>query len=374
MSASRTYLDHNASAPLRPEAREAMLLALDIAGNPSSVHAEGRQARAIVERAREEVARLVGARAEDVVFTSGGTEACNMALSAGWDTVALAPIEHAAVTAPARRSGAVLLPLEVGSDGVVASPEPDALRAAIGRKLLVLQRANNETGVLQSVAEIAALARAHAYSIFSDVTQAAGKVAIDISALGADMIALSAHKLGGPKGIGALVLRHGYELPAGIVGGGQERGRRAGTENVAGIAGFGAAARAAMHDLTKSSGIARLRDRLVSGVRQLTPGAVVIGGTVDRLPGTACIAWPEAKAETLVIALDLEGIAISAGAACSSGKVGRSAALEAMRLPVAIRDGAIRVSLGWSSRDEDVERFLAAWARVTARLETRRVA
>ena len=372
MSMQRTYLDHNASSPLRPEAREAILAALEATGNPSSVHAEGRRARAIVEAAREAVAALVSARPEDVVFTSGGTEACHAVIAAGWDTIALAPVEHAAVTAPTQRSGAMIVTLDVSSDGIVDLAGLDRLGQATGRTLLALQLANNETGVLQP--EVDAAARAAGSMMFSDVTQAAGKIPVDLTRLGADALALSAHKLGGPKGVGALVLRTGFALGVEMQRGGQERGRRAGTENVAGIAGFGAAARAALRDLADRDRIAALRDRLASAVRALTPEVVVIGEAAPRLPNTVSLSWPRAKSETLVMALDLEGVAVSAGAACASGKVGSSTTLEAMGLSAAIRDSAIRVSLGWSTTPEDIDRFLAAWARVSERLEQRRAA
>jgi cysteine desulfurase len=371
MSDPRTYLDHNASSTLRPEARAAMLAALEAIGNPSSIHAEGRHLRGLIEAARDDVAALVGARPDDVVFTSGGTEACNLVIGAGWDTIALAPVEHVAVTAPARRSGATIVALEVSSAGIIGAT---GLEAMTGRSLLAVQLANNETGVVQPVADIAAAARTKGCAVFSDITQAAGKLPVDLATLGADVVALSAHKLGGPKGVGALALRRGFDLAVSIAGGGQERGRRAGTENVAGIAGFGAAARCARRDLTTMPRTATLRDQLASGLRALTPDIAVIGETAPRLANTLSVAWPGAKAETLVMALDLEGVAVSAGAACSSGKVGHSAVLEAMRLPVAIRDSAIRVSLGWSTTSGDIDRFLAAWARVSDRFAQRRVA
>lgn len=374
MSAPRTYLDHNASSALRPEARAAMLAAFETSGNPSSVHAEGRAARAIIEEAREDVARLAGARAADVIFTSGGTEAVNTVIRSGFDAIAFAGIEHDCVRQAALATGARIVELPVDADGLIEGEAIDRLDAATGRMLVCLQYANNETGVIQPVAELAARAMAKGAHVLVDAVQAAGKIEIEIRALSADAVILSAHKLGGPKGAGAIVTSGAWTPSPLIRGGGQERGRRAGTENVAAIAGFGAAARTALRDLGDMKRIAGLRDRLVDGTRDLTPSALLIAEHAPRLANTALIAWPDAKAETLVMALDLEGIAISAGAACSSGKVGKSATLVAMGLAPAIRDSAIRVSLGWSTTDEDIERFLAAWAAVTARMEKRRVA
>jgi len=380
MSATRTYLDWNASAPLREEARSAVLAALDVIGNPSSPHTEGRRARAIVEDAREEVAALVGAEPADVVFTSGGTEANNAVLARGWSAIGLAGIEHDSVRAPARGSGARLIELPVDADGVI---DAAAAGAALGagtddlrgpRALVTLQMANNETGVVQPVAEAAAVARARGLAVHTDAVQAAGRVAVDFRALGVDFLSLSAHKLGGPKGAGALVIRAGAALPALLTGGGQERRRRAGTENVPAIAGFGAAARAAARDVAGMQRLRALRDRLEAQVRAITPQAQVIAAGAARLPNTASIALPGASAETLVIALDLAGVAVSAGAACSSGKVGASHVLEAMSVEPALARAAIRVSLGWGSGDADVAAFLEAWSRVAARRPQRAVA
>lgn len=366
MTEQRTYLDHNATAPLRPEARSAMLAALDVAGNPSSVHAEGRQARSIVENAREQVARLVGARPSQVVFTSGATEANAWLLRAGWDVVFASGIEHDSVLASIRAANARLVDLPVGRDGVVAAGAiSEALDgAADGRRLVTLQLANNETGAIQPVAEAAELAHAHDVLFHCDAVQGAGKIAIDFTALGADSMSLSAHKIGGPKGIGALVLRDGFEPTPLIAGGGQERRRRAGTENVAGIAGFGAAAEAALRDLADMPRLAGLRDRLEREALAMVPQAVVVAQNTPRLANTTCIAAPGMSAETMVIKLDLAGVAVSAGAACSSGKVGSSAVLAAMGLSEHIARSAIRVSLGWSSADRDVDTFLAAWTAI----------
>ena len=373
MSAERTYLDWNATAPLRPEARAAFVAALDVVGNPSSPHAEGRRARAIVEDAREQVAALVGATPAEVVFTSGGTEANNAVIAAGWDTIFLSAIEHDSVLAPARAGKARVVEMPVGRDGLVPM-DAQCNVAAGSRALLSLQMANNETGVLQPVAEMAAVAKAQGLFVHTDAVQAAGRIRVDLRALGVDCLTVSAHKIGGPKGIGALVIHESADLPAFIAGGGQERRRRAGTENVAAIAGFGAAAEAAQRDLARMSRVAALRDRLENEVRAITPAVVVIGADAERLPNTTNIGLAGTSAETLVIALDLAGVAISAGAACSSGKVGASHVLEAMGLDKTIARAAIRVSLGWNSTDRDVAAFIEAWSHVAARRRERAVA
>ncbi len=371
MTAGRTYLDCNASAPLRAESRAAMLGALDALGNPSSVHAEGRAVRGIVEGAREQVARLVNARPSEVVFTSGATEANNWVMAGGWRTIFLSGIEHDSVLAPARRSGASLVDLAASASGVVdvqAAAEKLAQAArGTGRVLLSLMLANNETGVIQPVAEAAVLAREHGAAFHVDAVQAPGRVAVDFPALGIDVLVLSAHKLGGPRGVGALVIRDGFDLPPFVAGGGQERRRRGGTENVAGIAGFGAAAAVIAREQDAAMQMSRLRAMLEDGVMQTTPAAVIVGKTAARIANTSCVALPGKAAETLVIKLDLEGIAVSAGAACSSGKVASSHVLEAMGLPSEITRSAIRVSLGPQTQEKDVAAFLAAWDKVAGR-------
>ena len=368
MTKKRTYLDCNASVPLRREARAAMLTVLDVAGNPSSVHAEGRHARAVVEAAREQVALLVNANPSEVIFTSGATEANNWVLAAGWNAIAVAGIEHDSVAAPVSASGAERIELSVATNGVA---ELDGLSEALAasaeaskRTLLTLMMANNETGVIQPVAEAAALAREHGVMVHTDAVQAPGRIPVDFAALGLDALSLSSHKLGGPRGVGALVVRDGVELPALIKGGGQERRRRGGTENISGIAGFGAAAEAVANEQDAAQHMAKLRDRLEDGVRRATPAAVIIGKDAPRLANTAYIAVPGKLAETLVIKLDLEGIAVSAGAACSSGKVGSSHVLEAMKLGPEMTRSAIRVSLGPQTQDEDIAAFLAVWENI----------
>ena len=373
MSVSRAYLDWNASAPLRAEARAAVLAALDLVGNPSSPHGEGRRVRAIVEDAREQVAALVGARPAEVVFTSGATESNNAVVAGGWQAILLAGIEHDSVVAPVRhlaRGGRRVVDLAVDGNGRIRVEDvANGARAAaaIGPALLSLQLANNETGVVQPVAAAAEAARAQGLAVHTDAVQCAGRTTVDFKALGVDYLSLSAHKIGGPKGVGALVVREGAALPPFIAGGGQERRRRAGTENVPAIAGFGAAAGAAARDVGAMHRVRVLRDRIEAEVTAVTPSALVIAAEADRLPNTTCVALPGASAETLVVALDLAGVAVSAGAACSSGKVGASHVLEAMGLEPALARAAIRASLGWGSTERDVAAFADAWARVTAR-------
>ncbi len=364
MTVARTYLDYNASAPLRSEARDAVVAALDVFGNASSVHAEGRRARALIDEARESVAELVNADPVEVVFTSGATEANTWALTAPWERIAVAGIEHDSIRAPAAQvaaeRGAETIALPVTSDGT-ADYQSVGLEAGT---LLVLQRANNETGVLQDVEAAGRWATENGVRIHCDAVQAPGRLPINFRTLGATTLSLSAHKIGGPKGIGALVISGNAPLPPLLTGGGQEVRRRAGTENVAAIAGFGAAARAALRDLADAPRVAALRDRLEAEVLSATPEAVVLGANTARLPNTSSIALPGHSAETLVIKFDLAGIAISAGAACSSGKVGQSHVLTAMGLSPDIARGAIRVSLGADTTEQDIAAFVAAWKRI----------
>ena len=376
MASERTYLDYNASAPLLPEARAAMVAALDLVGNPSSVHAEGRRLRGMIEVAREAIADLVGAKVSEIVFTSGATEANVSVLARSYDRAFRAGIEHDSVLAPIRASGAEVVELPVDADGVI---DVAAARAAIEtvaglmpRSVLALQLANNESGVIQPVAEIASMARAAGIHVHCDAVQACGRIDVDVAALGVDTLAVSAHKLGGPRGIGALVVRDGFELPALITGGGQERRRRAGTEDVAAIVGFGVAAAVAQtRGLTEMARIAALRDRLEAEIQAITPDAVVLGGSAHRLANTSAIAVPGRPAEITLIKLDLAGIAVSSGSACSSGKVGRSHVLAAMGIEPDLARGMIRISLGPATTGADVDRFIAAWRRIH---DTQRVA
>jgi len=368
MTLSRIYLDNNASAPLRASARAAMLAAFEATGNPSSVHTEGRRVRAIIDEAREAVAALVGAEPSEVVFTSGAAEANNTVMAAGWSAICVAEIEHDSVLAPARASGARLIALPVTPDGVVDLAEAlPALQQAVEdgeRTLLSVMIASNETGVVQPLPEAAALAAELGVSLHVDAVQGPGRLPVDFALLGADTLTISAHKLGGPRGVGALIVRDGVNVPALIQGGGQERRRRAGTENVAGIAGFGAAAKEVAHELGALARMAELRARLEANVMATTPAAVIVGQEAARIPNTACIALPGKSAETLVIRMDLEGIAISAGAACSSGKVGANRVLEAMGLGPEIARSAVRISLGPQTTEEDIAAFVAAWGKI----------
>lgn len=363
----RTYLDYNATAPLRPEAKVAMIAALDVVGNSSSVHAEGRRARAVVEGARESVARLIGAKPSEIVFTSGATEANNWVIAQPWASILTSGVEHDSVLAPVRSAHGEIIMLPVDRNGVVNVKDvtEQVLPRGFARpSLLALQLANNETGVVQPVAEMAGLARSHGLSVHTDAVQAAGRMAIDFAALGVDTLALSAHKLGGPKGIGALVIRDHIDLVPLLRGGGQERRRRAGTENVAAIAGFGAAAEAALRDLQAAPAIRALRDEFEADVKRINPDVVIISEGAARLGNTTALALPGKLAETLVIRLDLAGIAVSAGSACSSGKVGASHVLEAMGLGHDIAAGTIRISLGPATTKDDIAAFLAAWTTI----------
>lgn len=358
------YLDYNASAPLRPEAFAAVQAASALAGNPSSVHRFGRLARRALEDAREQVAAMVGARPEQVVFTGGGTEANNLAvLGAGRDRILASAIEHDSVLSAGKAEA-----VPVGSDGRIDLAALAAKLAADSRPALVaVMLANNETGVIQPVAEAARIAHDHGALLLCDAVQAAGRLPIDMAALGADFLTLSAHKLGGPKGAGATVLGSDLPLSARQLGGGQERGRRAGTENLSGIAGFGAVAALASEAIADQPRLAALRDRLEAGIRRLAGDVVVAGALAPRLANTSTVVLPGVPAERQVIGLDLAGVAVSAGAACSSGKLRASPVLAAMGYSPALAGCAIRVSLGWQSVDQDVDRFLEAWGDLALR-------
>ena len=362
---TETYLDWNATTPLRPEAAAAMSEVLARCGKPSSVHRWGRAARQAIEQARFTVAALLDTPAEGVVFVSGGTEANHLALlGSGRDRVLVSAVEHDSVLRAAPEAERI----SVDCDGVVVLDTLDRLVAADPRPALVsVMLANNETGVVQPVAAIGAIARTHGALFHCDAVQAAGKITLDARTIGADFVTLSAHKLGGPPGIGALVVTGELELTPLLHGGGQERGRRAGTENLVGIAGFAAAAVAATEEIAVYDRVRALRDALESGLAAIAPDAVVLGAAAPRLPNTAAIAMPGVAAETQVIALDLDGVMVSAGAACSSGKVGPSHVLEAMGVGPDLVGSTIRVSLGWDSSEADVAHFLRAWTRLYRR-------
>ena len=369
----RVYLDWNATTPLRPEARQAMAAAWDMAGNPSSVHAEGRQARRLVEDARTTVATAISARPQDVVFASGGTEANAMALTpglrraAGWPVQRLlvSAIEHTSVLSGGRFPADAIAAIKVSGVGLVDLGHLRTLLADGPPALVSVMLANNETGAIQPVAEVADIVHEAGGLLHVDAIQAFGKIPFDIKSIQADLVTLSAHKIGGPKGVGALVLAEDVQgLEPLLRGGGQELGRRAGTENVAGIAAFGAAVRAAMAalegDAARSQG---LRNRLEKGLRQ-TPGMIVFSEGTPRLPNTTLFTVDGLKAETAVIGFDLGGIAVSSGSACSSGKVQPSHVLAAMGVGRELAQGAVRLSLGWSTTEADIDLALQAWRKL----------
>jgi cysteine desulfurase len=382
--AQRAYLDWNATAPLRPEARAAMLGACDLVGNASSIHREGRAARQAVEVARRSVAELIGADPRNVVFTSGGTEANALALTpaievdgdrAPRDRLLMSAIEHPSVRAGGEFAPDRIEEVPVGEDGRVDLTALErrltVLAGQGARPLVSLMLANNETGVIQPVAAAAELVHRAGGLLHVDAVQGAGKIPFNINDLGADLVTLSAHKLGGPKGVGALIKRdEALHLPHPLIrGGGQERGARAGTENVPGIAGFGAAAEAARSTAAEEAArVTALRDRIEAGVLAVSSSTVIFGRAAQRLPNTTLFAMPGMKAETALIALDLDGVAVSAGSACSSGKVAASHVLEAMGIAPELARGAIRVSVGFSTSDEEVDCFLAAWKKLVSTL------
>jgi cysteine desulfurase len=363
-----TYLDWNATAPPREEARAAVSRALLLCGNPSSLHRRGRASRRALEEARGSLAALVGASPGSVTFTSGGTEANHLALlGAGRERVLVSAVEHPSVL------GAVPGAERVAVDrlGLVRLDALEDLLRADGRPALVsVMLANNETGVIEPAAEVAAIARRYGALFHCDAVQAAGRIALDFAALGADFLSLSAHKIGGPAGVGALVIAEGREVGPLLRGGGQERRRRAGTENLPGIAGFGAAAAAA--EIGAYERVRSLREELERELAGRAPDCLVLGAGAPRLPNTVAVAMPGVAAETQVIALDLEGVMVSAGAACSSGKIERSHVLEAMGLPPEISGSTIRVSLGWSTSEGDIDHFLDAWTALYRRRRARR--
>ena len=381
MAASqRVYMDWNATAPLLDEARTALVAGLDLM-NPSSVHGEGRAARAALEKARRQVAGLVGASPANVVFTSGATEAANLVLTPefrmGRRAVSIghlyvSAIEHPAVREGGRFAAGSVAEVPVTSNGVL---DLEALRMALdahdddmGLPMVAVMAVNNETGTIQPLQAVAERVRAKGGLLVVDAVQAAGRIALDMEAIGADFLIISSHKIGGPKGVGALIARGETLMPTPLVrGGGQEKGHRSGTENLPAILGFGAAAEASSQNLAeRNARIASLRDRLEAGMRQVFPDVVIHGADAPRVANTCFFSLPGLKSETGQIAFDLEGIALSAGSACSSGKVGESHVLAAMGCDPKL--GALRLSLGVSTADQDIERVLAAFAKVAGRL------
>jgi len=371
----RVYLDWNATTPLRPEARSAMAAAFDVSGNPSSVHSEGRAARKLVEDARSAVAAAVGADQRNVVFTSGGTEANALVLTPGLrrgraepvQRLIVSAIEHPSVLAGGRFAADAIKSAPVLSSGLI---DLDALAGLLEDKppaLVSVMLANNETGAIQPVREVAELVHAAGGVLHVDAVQAFARMLINIKLIGVDILTVSAHKIGGPKGVGAMIVGETLSgLEALIRGGGQEQGRRAGTENVPGIAGFGAAVSAAMASMDADAArMKRLQARLEKGLRS-HPGTVVFSDSVRRLPNTTLMSAPGLKAETAVIGFDLEGIAVSSGSACSSGKVQPSHVLQAMNADPALLSGAIRLSLGWDTTEADIDRCLEAWIKLSS--------
>ena len=374
MIRERIYLDWNATTPLRPEARAAMTAALDVIGNPSSIHQEGRVARNLVEVARAAVANVVGTDARNVIFTSGGTEANALALTPGlWrgdsppvQRLIVSAIEHASVLSGGQFTPDAIEIAPVTTAGLVDLDRLASMLTKGAPALVSVMLANNETGAIQPIAWIAKIVHAASGFLHVDAIQAFGRIPLGVAELKADGVTVSAHKLGGPKGIGALVLADGvHGLAAAIRGGGQEQGRRAGTENVVGIAGFGAAAAAAMQTMDgDAERMERLRLRLEAGLKARAD-VVVFAETAPRLPNTTLFAVPGMKAETAVIAFDLEGVALSSGSACSSGKVQPSHVLAAMGMSRALADGALRLSTGWQTTEADIDGCLEAWRKLS---------
>ncbi len=374
MKRPRAYFDWNATTPLRPEAKAAMAAAWDVCGNPSSIHTEGRAARRLVEMARTAVAEAIGADQRSVIFTSGGTEANALALTPGirvhqgvpLGRLIVSAIEHASVLAGGRFRADTIETIAVTTDGAVNVDHLKTLLSTGSPALVSVMLANNETGAIQPVADIAEIVHAAGGLLHVDAIQAFGKIPFLINGLKADLLSLSAHKIGGPKGVGALVLKDGMIIPDVLIrGGGQEQNRRAGTENVPGIVGFGAAvvAAAATHQ-RESVRQGQLRDRLEEGLVAACPGATIFSRNIQRLPNTTLFSAPGLRAETAVIGFDLDGIAVSSGSACSSGKVTLSHVLAAMGVPARLAEGAIRLSIGWDTTESEIEDVLKAWRKL----------
>jgi cysteine desulfurase len=367
MTKTPVYCDYNAGAPIRAEAAVAMSRALAAGGNPSSVHAFGRRARAMIEDAREKLAAALGAHAGNVVFTSGATEALHLALAgAGAASIIVSAVEHDAVFEHATRALGVDRIAPVGADGLVSLAALEGLLSGAPKPALVaVQLANNETGVIQPIARVAALCREHGALLLVDAAQAFGRIAMNLADLDAAYLVVSSHKIGGPPGAGALVLAPGAPFGIGQFGGGQERGRRPGTENGPALVGFAVAAEWALRELVaESKRVAALRDRFEAG---LPADATIFGASSPRLPNTSNFAISGLSAETAVIAMDLEGVAISSGAACSSGKVRSSRVLAAMGVAPELARSALRVSFGHESKDSDVDEALNALSKVASR-------
>ena len=367
--AQRIYLDYNATAPVRPEVIELMCEIMDTVGNASSVHEPGRQARQRVETARQQVAELVSASAKNIIFTGSGTEADNLALRGFLPRhLIVSGVEHGAILAPALLLDPYATIIEIGSQGQLdlASLEA-ALNASTEPTLVSLMLANNETGIIQPVEEASEIAHGHDALVHCDGIQGAGKILVDIDQLGVDLLSLSGHKFGGPQGVGALVMREDRSVLAQMVGGGQEMGRRSGTENVAGVAGFGEAAHLAANELEQFAELTTMRNRMEEQLAEVAPSRKVIGSDVPRLPNTSCVTMPGVRSDTQVMALDLAGISVSAGSACSSGKVSASHVLDAMGMELDEAMTAIRISLGRSTTEDEINRFVETWSLIFKR-------
>lgn len=371
------YADYNATAPVRPEAKAAMLAALEVGANPSSVHGPGRAARKLLEQARSQVGLAIGARAQDIVFTSGGTEANALALHGvvaqldGKCTLLVSAIEHEAVAKNAGYAGVAIETAYVTASGQL---DLDWLRDRLskwhqtrdGLPVLALMMANNETGVVQPVAEAAAMVRDAGGLTHCDAVQGLGKLMVNVGLLGVDYLALSAHKVGGPQGVGALWVRSGAPLKPVLFGGGQERSLRSGTENLSGIAGFGAATEAAIRDMPKLQALAAARDSMEAKLIS-EAGVTVFGAETERLAQTSNFAIAGFRAETQVMAMDLAGVAVSSGSACSSGKVKRSLVLSAMGVDDDLSESAVRISFGWDTAPGDFDTAADAWLQAARR-------
>ncbi len=377
MNASTTYLDHNASAPLLPEAREAVLKALELVGNPSSVHAHGRALRALVDESRAKVSRLAGATREQVVFTGSATEAITQAIVGGARALGVAGIvvsagEHAAVNKAAEATGLPVTIAGLDGNGVIRVEElASLLESAAGPQLVAVHLVNNETGVVQPIERIEVLVGASPHFLFVDAVQALGKLDLDFATRAPDMMAISAHKIGGPQGVGALLMKGHADQVRLIPGGGQETGRRGGTEAAALIAGFGAAAEAfrARYQAAKPNEILAIAE---AKLRTLAPHAVIFGEAATRIGNTLDFAIPGLKNSVAMMGLDLKGVSVSSGSACSSGKVGPSHVLKAMGVPAELSECAMRLSLGWNTTAADIDAFIDALGEVLSRHRERR--
>ncbi|NVJ70509.1 MAG: cysteine desulfurase [Alphaproteobacteria bacterium] len=370
---SAIYLDYNATSPIRDEVIEAVTAAMQAVGNPSSVHSAGRDARARVEEARAQLAAFVNARPRDVVFTSGGTEASNTVIrGCGAKTILLSAIEHECGFAAAKEAGVPVEVIPVDANGSVRLDALETLLTKAEKPALVsIMYANNEMGILQDLKAVVKVAKAHDALVHTDAVQAAGRVPLDFKELGVDYMTLSAHKIGGPQGVGAVVLGPTVPLKALVSGGGQELSRRSGTENVAGITGYGVAAMEAMVALGDMNHIAALRDKLEADIRAHANDVIIVGSKGDRVANTSCLIMPGVKGETQVMHFDLNRICISSGSACSSGKVKVSHVLTAMGFAPEEAECSIRVSLGYRTTEEDIDRFVDAWKSIYNRTRAR---